>query len=219
MSEPLSMVELAKEYLDYRRRLGLRLRIEGRMLLAFARYADGSGHRGPLTTELAGCWARLPAETTPLYQARRLQVVRGFARYRALFDSDTEIPPKGLLGPSQRRTTPHIYSEAELSALLAAARRLRSPAGLRSQTYATWIGLLICTGLRIAEALKLARRDIDWGQSTLTIRETKLHKSRLVPMHPTTLQALESYARFRDRCHPSPQTDVFFVSERGTPLP
>jgi integrase len=218
MSTPTSMVDLAQEYLDYRRRLGFQLCTEGKMLLAFARHADRAGHRGPLTTELAVGWARLPAETTPLYQARRLQVVRGFARYRAIFEPATEIPPEGLLGPAQRRGTPHIYSEAELSALLAAARLLRSPTGLRSQTYATLIGLLSCTGLRISEVLRLGRSDVDPGQATLTIRETKFHKSRLVPLHPTALQALGSYGRFRDRCHPIPRTDAFFVSEQGTPL-
>jgi integrase len=219
MSEPFSMIALAQEYLDYRRRLGSRLRSEGTMLLAFARYADRLGHRGPLTTELALRWAQSSVNAAPLYQARRLQVVRGFARYRAIFDPATEIPPKGLLGRAQRRTTPHIYSQAELTALMVAAGRLRSPTGLRRHTYITLIGLLSCTGLRIAEALKLTRGDVDWDQSTLTIRETKFHKSRLVPLHPTTLRALESYARFRDHCHPSPQTDAFFVSERGTALP
>src|SRR5262249_16956683 len=69
------------------------------------------------------------------------------------------------------------------------------------------------------EALKLARSDVDWEHAMLTIHETKFHKSRLVPLHPTAVQALEAYARFRDRCHPIPQTDAFFVSERGTPLP
>jgi integrase len=214
-----SMVDLVDEYLNYRRRLGFLLRIEGRMLLAFARYVDCSGHRGPLTTELAVRWARLSPDAAPQYQARRLQVVRGFARYRAIFDPATEIPPEGLLGPAQRRTTPHIYSEAELSALLTAARRLASPTGLRPRTYATLIGLLSCTGLRISEALKLARADVDWDHATLTIHETKFHKSRLVPLHSTTVQALEVYVQFRDRCHPVPQTDAFFVSERGTPLP
>jgi integrase len=218
MSTSTSMVDLAAEYLDYRRRLGFRLCSEGKMLLAFARHADRAGHRGPLTTELALGWARLPAETAPLYQARRLQVVRGFARYRFIFDPATEVPPEGLLGPAQRRVTPHIYSEAELAALLAAARRLRSPSGLRSQTYATLIGLLSCTGMRVSEVLRLDRADMDPDHGTLTIREAKFHKSRLVPLHPTALQALVSYGRFRDRCYPIPRTDTVFVSEQGTPL-
>jgi len=218
MSVSLSMAQLVEEYLEYRRRLGYRLRSEGKMLLAFADYADRSGHRGPLTTELALCWARLPAGAAPLYQARRLQVVRCFARYRAIFDPGTEIPPEGLLGRAQRRVAPHIYTEPELFALLAAARRLRSSTGLRPQTYATLVGLLSCTGLRIAEALKLSRADVDLAQAALTIRETKFRKSRLVPLHPTTVVALQTYARLRDGCHPLPRTHVFFVSEEGTPL-
>jgi hypothetical protein len=98
MSEPTPMVQLAEEYLGYRRRLGFQLRITGQMLLEFARYADRVGHTGSLTTELAVCWARLPAGASPLYQARRLEVVRCFARHRAIFDPATEVPPERLLG-------------------------------------------------------------------------------------------------------------------------
>src|SRR5205809_206917 len=82
---------------------------------------------------------RPPAATTPLSQPRRPEVVRCFARYRAILAPDTEIPPERLLGLAHRRTAPHIYSEAELASLLAAARRLSSPIGLRPRTYATLI--------------------------------------------------------------------------------
>jgi integrase len=218
MRVSLSMAERVEESLDSRRRRGFRLRSEGKMLLAFAGYAERSGHRGPLTTELALRWARLPAGAAPLYQARRLPGVRCFARSCAIFDPGTEIPPEGLLGRAQRRVAPHISTEAELSALLAAARRRRSRTGLRPQTYATLIGLLSCTGLRIAEALQLSRADVDSGPAALTIRETTFRKARLVPLHPTTILALQTYARLRDRCHPIPRTDVVFVAEEGPPL-
>ena len=122
MSESTRMVNHVEEYLDYRRRLGFQLQGQGQLLLEFARYADRSGHTGPLTTELAVRWARLPAETSPLYQAQRLEAVRCFARHRAIFDPANEIPPERLLGPAHRRTAPYIYSEAELSTLLTAAR-------------------------------------------------------------------------------------------------
>jgi integrase len=213
------MVRLVEEYLDYRRRLGFQLRIVGQMLLEFAHYADRVGHSGPLTTELAVRWARLPVGSSPLYQARRLEVVRCFARHRAIFDPATEIPPQRLLGSAHRRTDPYIYSEAELSTLLAAARRLSSRTGLRPRTYATLIGLLICTGLRISEALKLNPGGVDWGQGTLMICESKFHKSRLVPLHPSVVPVLREYAQFRDRHHPIPRTEAFFVSDRGTALP
>ena len=184
MSEPTLMVRLVEEYLDYRRRLGFQLHIVGQMLLEFARYADRVGHSGPLTTELAVRWARLPAGASPLYQARRLEVVRCFARHRAIFDPATEIPPERLLGSAHRRTDPYIYSEAELSTLLAAAGRLSSRTGLRPQTYATLIGLIICTGLRISEALKLSRGDVDWGHGTLTDLRVQVPQVAVGPSAP-----------------------------------
>ena len=87
---------------------------------------------------------------------RRLEIVCCFARYLAIFEPDTEIPGQQLLGPAHCRNVPHVYSDAEVSALLAGARRLKPIDGLRPRTYTTLIGLLVCTGLRISEALRLA---------------------------------------------------------------
>jgi len=212
------MVGLAKDYLAYRKSLGFQLASAGPLLLQFAEYADRIGHRGPLTTELIVRWVRRPAAGSPGYLARRLDVVRGFARHRAVADPRTEIPPPGLLGSAYRRRTPHIYSETELSALLAAARTLSPSTGLRPYTYATLFGLLACTGLRVSEAVKLTRRDFDWQQGLLAVRQTKFRKSRLVPLHATTLAALRGYAARRDRLHPAPTTEAFFLTGRGTPL-
>jgi integrase len=212
------MVELAKEYLVFRRKLGFKLRIEGYLLLKFTEYADESGHQGPITTELALRWARLPQGASPIYQARRLEIVRCFAKHRAIFDQDTEIPPDRLLGPAHRRIPPHIYSHREIRDLIEAAWKLSPIGGLRPRTYAVLFGLLDCTGIRISEALRLCRNDADLEQGLLTIRETKYYKSRLVPIHPSTTERLRTYCTFRDQYHPLPRSDAFFLSERGTAL-
>ena len=212
------MVGLAKDYLTYRKSLGFQLAGAERLLLRFAEYVDRIGHRGPLTTALIVRWVRLPAAGSPGYLARRLDVVRGFARHRAVADARTEIPPPKLLGATYRRRTPHIYSEAELSALVAAARNLSRGTGLSPHTYATLFGLLACTGLRVSEAVKLTRTDVDWRQGLFTIRQTKFRKSRLVPLHATTLEALRDYAARRDRLHRTPTTEAFFLTSRGTAL-
>jgi integrase len=212
------MVELAREYLAYRKSLGYQFQSAGQLLLRFAEYADQAGHQGPLTTELAVRWARLPSAASPGYLARRLTVVRGFAKYRAIFDPLTEIPSDCLLDSAHRRRTPHIYSDAELAALLDAARSLPPDQGLRRHTYATFFGLLACTGLRVSEAVRLTRSDIDWPQGVLTVRETKFHKSRLVPLHPSATRALHSYADLRDRLYPASPAKAFFLTGRGTPL-
>lgn len=213
-----TMEALAQEYLALRRQLGYALHCPGQQLLAFARYADGLGHRGPITVELAVRWARLPRGASPQWWARRLQIVRGFAQHRSLFDPKTEIPPAGLLGPHGRRRTPHIYSTEEISALLRAASDLGPSGGLRARTYVTLFGLLVTSGLRISEALHLGRDDVDLRGGVLTVVRTKFRKSRLVPLHSSVARALAEYAQRRDCRHPQPVARTFFVNDRGAPL-
>lgn len=213
-----SMEWAVAEYLASRRRIGFSMKVEGQLLTAFARYADRIGHRGSVTTKLAVRWAKLPQGASAIYWARRLDVVRRFAKYRLLFDLATEVPPQGLLGPSSRRPSPHIYTKDEIGALLHACLQLGPKGGLRPRTYATLFGLLACTGLRISEALRLRRIHVNLGGRVLSIVETKFHKDRLVPIHASTAQALRSYAKERDRRYPRPSTDAFFVTERGTTL-
>jgi hypothetical protein len=112
-----SMLTRVEEYLRYRRALGYALRVQGGMLLNFARFADQGGHRGPLTCDLAIRCARLPAKADRPYWARRIEVLIGFARYCKIFDPQTEIPPRHLFGPAYRRKTPFLYSCRQLEAL------------------------------------------------------------------------------------------------------
>lgn len=216
MSAPTIMGELATEYLALRRRLGFSLIKEGRLLLDFARYADGIGHAGPITTTLAVEWAKRSKDADPRWWATRLDAVRRLARYRRAFDPRTEVPPVGILGYAYRRKQPHIYSTDEILQLLNASAKLRPVNGLRPYTYTTLFGLLAATGLRVSEALRLTTPHVDLATGVLTIVETKFHKSRLVPVHSSTTQALAAYAERRNRRFPRPSTDAFFLSEAGT---
>jgi integrase len=212
------MTRLAQEYIAFRRRLGYQIRIEGQQLLVFARWADRIGHRGPLTTDLALRWARLPQNAAPLYYARRLEVVRCFARHRAIADPRTQIPPQRLLGPAHGRRTPYIYSVRQIRQLLTCAGRLAPCGGLRPRTYRTLFGLLACSGLRISEALKLRRQDVDLELGLLRINPSKFFPRRTLPLHPTALAELRRYAQVRDRCYPLAGASTFFLSQGGRPL-
>jgi integrase len=216
MTAAPTMLAFAQEYLAFRRALGFTLGTLGQEVLLFARWADRIGHSGPLTTELMVRWAQQTPQRSPAYWAWRFHAVRLFARHRALSDPQTEVPPAGLLGPTFRRACPHIYSSAEITALLAAARTLRR--GLRPHTYVAVFGLLIATGLRVGEALALHHADVDLEQGLLTIRKAKAGQSRLVPLHPSTTEALRYYVKVRDRVHVRRQTEAFFVTVRGTAL-
>jgi integrase len=214
----LTITALVEEYLAFRRKLGFTLKSEGRELRSFARYAEQTGHKGGITAELAVRWAQLPATADRIYWARRLGIITRLARHLLASDPSTEVPDPGFLGSSHRRREPHIYSEAELTELLRAAARLWPSSGLRPKTYTTLFGLLASTGLRIAEALRLTRDEVDLDTGVLTVTETKFHKSRLVPLHATTTTALRCYAEHRDRFCPLPRASTFFLSDTGIPV-
>ena len=214
----LTMTALVDEYLAFRRNLGFTLKSEGRELRSFARYADHTGHEGGITAELAVRWAQLPATADRVYWARRLGLVSRFARYLLASDPSTEVPDPGFFGSSHRRREPHIYSDVEITQLLRAAARLWPASGLRPKTYTTLLGLLASTGLRIAEALRLSRDEVDLDIGVLTVSETKFHKSRLVPLHPTTTMALRCYAEHRDHFCRLPRARTFFLSDAGIPV-
>jgi integrase len=217
MTATRSMRSLVKDYLEERRRLGFSLVHEGSLLISFARFADRMRHRGPLTSRIILLWAKDDAaRAKPITWARRLEVVRPFAKYCKRIDPATQIPEAGVYGPAHRRLTPHIYTEREISELLAAAGNMAPKGTLRPAMYQTLFGLIAATGLRISEALSLRCADVDLSQGILTVRQTKFGKSRLVPLHPTVIKALAAYSAMRQRWAPMAPDRHFFVLQSGT---
>ena len=143
-------------------------------------------------------------------------MVRGFARHLQALDPDTEVPPLGVLPHRCCRVAPYLYSAADIAALMAATRDLPSPQ--RAATYETLVGLLAVTGMRVGEAVRLDRDHVDLDEGIVTIWNSKFHKSRALPLHPVTVDALKRYARLRDRCCPHPKAPSFFLSTTGTRL-
>ena len=173
-----------------------------------------------MTAAIILAWARDEAtRATPITWGRRLEVVLPFAKHCARVEPGTHVPVCGLFGRVHRRLTPHIYTDAEIADLLAAARRLPPPGTLRPATYETLFGLIAATGLRLSEALHLRCCDVDTADGTLTVRATKFCKSRLVPLHQTTADALARYRAVR-QCHvPEMPESSVFVSPAGAGLP
>ena len=213
---PPSFHDLVNEYLALRRGLGFELGSPGEQLVDFARYVDGIGHDGHLTTDIAVQWALATRSSDPAAPGRRLSAVRQFARYRAVFDTATEVPPAGLLGHPPRRKQPHIYSEEEVASLLTQAGLLQPGGGLRPKMYVAFFSLLVSTGLRLSEACRLMPGDVDLADGVLTVRETKFRKSRMVPLHPTATEALIRYADRRNT--PRTRSGCFFRTDHAPAL-
>jgi integrase/recombinase XerC len=209
-----------QRYLQERRQLGFAMKSPGTELLRFARFADARRHQGALTQELQIEWAREHVmRTGAVTAARRLEIVRPFAAYYRQFEVETEVLPSSILGRGHRRLAPHIYTDQEIRELLEHARHLAPQGGLRPTMYYTLFGLIASTGLRLSEAIKLLVADIDLGSATLTVRQSKFHKSRCVPLHASVVLALSEYRQVRNRHTDPGQNAPFFVSRTGGTLP
>lgn len=211
----ITMQSHAENYLSERRRLGFALRSPAYAVRGFARYADGLGYQQALTVDVMADWARRDKGNSnkPATWARRLKQLRSFTRYLRQFEPNTEIPDDTIFGPVGQRVAPHIYSDQEIAGLLVAARSLAPD--LRGATYESLFGLIASTGLRVSEAVHLQDVDVDLKLGMLTVRQTKFAKSRQVPLHPSTTEALRRYRTLRNHHIEITDETPFFVGTRG----
>jgi integrase len=203
------------DYLAVRRALGYKLARAAKLLDQYLAYVE-SRHEEHLRLDTMLAWATLPTNADRYWAAYRLSVVRRFAVHVHAIDPPTEVPAADVLPWRHSRVTPYLYTDHELSALIAAAGTLRTPH--RIATYRTLLGLLAVTGMRVGEALALDRGDIDATDHVLTIRLTKFGKSREVPVDSSTVDALQAYVGRRDRPRASAWTPAVLVSTAGTRL-
>jgi len=207
-----------EEYIELRKSYGLKFDTAGAILRKFGRFCDEHKRR-TVTVATVLDWVQTYQKSTSVSISRRIQIVRGFASYWKSFDPKTEIPPREICREYSRRSKPHIYSLAEIRNILKACRAFGAEPGqsnpIRSQTFHTMFGLIATTGLRRSEAIKLKRTHVDLKKGTMLIEMTKFRKSRLIPIHKTTLARLRRYAHYRDRVIKEPRCDNFFVMNRG----
>jgi integrase/recombinase XerD len=210
-----ALADAAREYLRLRNSLGHDLAEYHRLLPRFVAFLDAEG-LSTVTVAAALAWAHGPdVDPATSIAPRRMTIARSFARYLAGIDEGTEVPPPGLIAGRRRWRPPFIYSPDDITALLAQARCLTP---MPAATHETLIGLLAVTGMRVGEAIRLDRGDVDWADGVLTIRESKFGKTRMVPVLDSTLTALERYARTRHQLCPRTASASFFVSMTGTRL-
>ncbi|MGI9485503.1 MAG: tyrosine-type recombinase/integrase [Geminicoccaceae bacterium] len=186
------MLNAVTAYLALRRTAGFTMLNAEYLLKSFAHFAAERGETH-VRMQTAIDWAALGPSVAQC--DARLKAICRFVRYIRVEDDRHEEPPADHFGARKKRRSPHIYSVEEIDRLIEEALRLHPKAGLRSQTYATLIALLVATGLRISEALKLTMADIT--KDGLLIRETKFRKNRLVPLHDSAVAGLARYLRRR----------------------
>ena len=206
------MTPAVDSYLAMRHAAGFHLVNSEYLLRSFARCAAERGETHVRTATAIEWACRSPSVAQ---RDTRFKTVCRFARYMHTEDDRHDVPPRDHFGYRKTRRVPYIYSNGEINRLMHAAGQLGPPASLPSQMYPTLIGLLAATGLRISEALALQVSDVT--PNGLLIRHAKFQKTRLVPLHSTTVASLQRYLT-RRREERARGTHVF-IADDGRPLP
>lgn len=165
-------------------------------------------------------WAAAKATRNHAAECEKLKCVLA----KILRHRDPSIPPRR---PDPRPQTeaaklwrkPHIYTPADVSRMLDIARSYPSPrAPLRPLSIYTMLLLAYCAGLRRSELARLDLGDVDPGGGTITVRQTKFFKTRILPLPDSVIAELRAYidARRRAGAPQDPRSGLFWHEQRST---
>lgn len=159
-------------------------------------------------------WTAAKATRNHVAECERLK--RIFAKI--LRHRDPSIPPRRPDPRPQNEAAkqwrrPHIYTPADVRRMLDIARTYPSPrAPLRPLSVYTMLLLAYCAGLRRSELARLDLGDVDLKGGTITVRETKFFKTRILPLPDSVLAELRAYidARRRTGASQDQQSGLFW---------
>jgi integrase/recombinase XerD len=213
--------DLMRNHIALMRTRGFRYDTKARMFLRFDRFLQ----RHPELAEepvpvMLQHWAT--ARSTAFHVADCEELGRALAKARHHLDPSVPVPrpdplPQRRFAREFRR--PYIYSPQQVRLLLDIARTYPSPrAPLRPLAVYTMLALVYCAGLRISEVARLSLGDLDLKVGTITIRETKFFKSRILPLTGSVIAALREYleARRRAGAPQDPASGLFWHDQNGT---
>jgi integrase len=206
-----ALAEHAARYVAVRRAVGYKMGDTAAILDTLVGYAQGAG-ASQLSIELILSWAA-GAGSDSVY-LRRLSVARRFASWLKAFEPATEIPPAGLGPKQQYRRPPYPFSSGEVAALMTQATCLQPVWWASSVT--TAIGLAAACGLRPTELYRLRMDDVDVVAGQLAVLDSKGGRSRQLPLHPTTTEALRQHLRLRQAA--PARSDTLLVTATGLAL-
>jgi integrase/recombinase XerD len=185
-----------REYIDHKYSLGMTISGDAARLAAFLRQR-GDVELDSISLEDVQAYLKGRKTGGPItrfwfvkYQA--LDRLFRYATSRRYMEHPAPLPTAKPRKPAS--LIPYLYTVEEVHRLLSVGDACYCPTSLvEPRTMRTLILLLYGAGLRIGEALKLTLSDINLNDGLLTIRESKFHKSRLVPIGRDLTGALRTY--------------------------
>lgn len=156
-------------------------------------------HGDDLTPETFAGWCLTLQHLASGTRRGRMRVVRNFCLYRRRYEAASFVPDSRLFPPRHQVVRPHLFESAEILRLLAAISALPAAptSPFRRENLRLAIVLLYTTGLRLGELVRLTLGDYDSHEHTLLIRDSKFHKSRLMPLSIDGSREIDQYLEVR----------------------
>ncbi len=188
------------QYVDLKRALGLRFDNPMRTLESLDRFLHHQAtHYPDLNAPAFQAWCQTQKHLTSGERRERMLQVYNFCLYRRRTEPRCFVPDPAVFPRPHPRLQPYIFSEQEVARLLGAASGLKrvSWSPLRPEVIRLAIVLLFTTGIRRGELLRLTLGDYNCRDLTLLIRESKFHKSRLLPLNGDIAEEVDRYLQAR----------------------
>lgn len=202
-------------YLELKRALGRDFFVGTQVLHSLDRFLSDPNNDSPdLTSNAFHHWCCSLERLAAGVRRSWMRTIYNFCLYRRRSEAQCFVPDPSLFPRPHQTIRPHIFSESDTARLLAASSRLPritiSP--LRPEIIHLTIALLYSTGMRRSELLTLTVSDYDPKEDTLLIRDSKFHKSRVLPLHRDMAEEINCYFQLRRKCHlpMSPDTPLIW---------
>ena len=144
-------------------------------------------------------------------QARRLSCIRQFYLFLFAEGLRPDDPTTNVDSPRLGRPLPKYLSEAEVGALLNAARALEAEDGILMTAL---METLYATGLRVSELVSLPAAAVARDPSVLIVRG-KGDKERMVPLSDPARAALSAWRSVRDAAQPKARPSRWLFPSHG----
>ena len=198
------LAEEIKDYLRLKHSLGRDFVSETNTLRSLDTFlAEHCPSSQDLTGEVFNQWCATLGHLSPTVRRNRMRVVRNLCLYRRRSQPESFLPDRSSFPANHQTSPPYIVTEFDMARILKSARGLPRSAlyPLRPETLRIAFLLLFTTGMRRGELLRLTLGDIAFTDETISIRETKFHKSRVIPLSPSVVVETKAYLELRQKHH------------------
>jgi len=195
---PPAFARPAIAYIRHYRALGLRFKNAEQLLCQLGSYLIERGSPD-LDRPVYESWRQSRTCIHPNTRRVTEQIIRRFCLYRRRSEPTSFVPSADNLTPLKPYVRPVIIEPQQILRMMQVAAQLQSlhKSPLRRDAARVAIILLYTAGLRSGELLRLQVEDVEADGAILQIRESKFHKSRLVPLSESAQEEVREYLRQR----------------------